>query len=73
MGKLPPRVDEVFRSAEKGESVIFIPTVVLAECLYLVENKKIELDFNELLERIEVSSNFIPTSFNFQVASYYQG
>ena len=39
----------------------------MAECLYLVENKKIELDFNELLERIEISSNFIPTSFNFQV------
>jgi len=67
VGKLPPKVDEVFRSAEKGESIIFIPTVVLAECLYLVENKKIDLDFNELLERIEISSNFIPASFNFQV------
>jgi len=33
----------------------------------LVENKKIDLDFNELLERIEISSNFIPASFNFQV------
>ena len=66
-GKLPPKIDEVFRSAEKGESVIFIPTVVLAECLYLAENKKIDLDFNELLERMEISSNFIPASFNFQV------
>ena len=33
----------------------------------MVENKKIDLDFNELLERIEISSNFIPASFNFQV------
>lgn len=32
-----------------------------------MENKKIDLDFNELLERIEISSNFIPASFNFQV------
>lgn len=66
-GKLPNRVDKVFSSAEKGESIIFIPTMVLAECLYLVENGKIKLDFDELLNKIEISSNFIPTSFNFQV------
>ncbi len=29
--------------------------------------KKIELDFEELVEKIEISSNFIPVSFNFQV------
>jgi len=71
-GKLSPEVDGVFRSAEKGESIIFIPTVVLAECLYLAENRKIDLDFNELLEKIEASSNFIPTSFNFQVVKLLQ-
>jgi len=56
-----------FRSAEVGESIIFIPTIALAECLYLVENEKIEMDFGDLLGRIEISRNFIPTSFNFQV------
>lgn len=66
-GKLPPKIDEIFASTEKGETVIFIPTIVLAECLYLVEMKKIELDFEELVEKIEISSNFIPVSFNFQV------
>jgi len=44
-GKLPERVDSIFRSAEEGESTVYIPTIVLAECLYLVENKKIDLDF----------------------------
>lgn len=56
-----------YKSAEKGESTLFIPTIVLAECLYLVENDKIDLDFNDLLKRIEVGRNFIPTSFNFQL------
>ena len=57
------RLNRVFKSAEIGESTIFIPTIVLAECRYLVESKKIELDFNNLLERIDGSRNFIPASF----------
>ncbi|RLA83361.1 MAG: hypothetical protein DRG31_06275 [Deltaproteobacteria bacterium] len=54
-------------SAENGESIIFIPTIVLAECLYLVENGKIELSFNDLIKKLEISNNFVPTSFNFQI------
>ncbi len=43
IGKLPEEADSIFRSAEEGESTIYVPTIVLAECLYLVENKKIIL------------------------------
>jgi PIN domain nuclease of toxin-antitoxin system len=67
LGELPERVDEIFKLAEAGKSSIFIPTIVLAECLYLVEEGKIELDFENLLERLELSSNFVPASFNFHV------
>jgi PIN domain nuclease of toxin-antitoxin system len=67
LGELPERVDEIFKLAEAGESSIFVPTIVLAECLYLVEEGKIELDFENLLERLEQSSNFIPASFNIRV------
>ena len=67
LGELPERVDELFKLAEAGEASIFIPTIVLAECLYLVEENKIELDFEDLLERLEQSSNFIPASFNIRV------
>jgi predicted nucleic acid-binding protein len=66
-GTLPKAVDDIFKSAENGESTLFIPTVVLAECLYLLENRKIDLNFDDLLRRIETSRTFIPTSFNFQL------
>ncbi len=65
--KLPSKLDSIFTSAEKGETIIFVPTIVLAECLYLAENKKIEINFDELIRKIEISSNFIPVSFNFQI------
>lgn len=67
IGKLHDNVDAVFKSAETGEATLFIPTIVLAECLYLVENEKIKLDFDDLVRRVEISRNFIPAAFNFQV------
>ena len=51
---LPEKVDKIFKSVENGESTIFVPTIVLAECLYLIENNKIDLDFSDLLKRIEM-------------------
>ena len=65
--KLSERVDKRFESVETGSSTIFIPTIVLAECLYLVENGKIELNFDELLRKIEMNRNFVATYFNFQM------
>lgn len=67
LGSLPENVDLIFTSAEKGDAIIYIPTIVLAECMYLVESGKIEIDFKDLLGRLEASRNFIPVSFNFQV------
>lgn len=66
VGKLPKRVDKIFKSSEKGECIIFIPTIVLAECKYLVKRKKIELDFSELLRRIEISKNLISVPFDLE-------
>ncbi|MGC9085040.1 MAG: PIN domain-containing protein [Thermoproteota archaeon] len=60
-------MNSIFKSAERGESIIYIPTIVLAECLYLVENKKIDVNFRELLSKLEMSANFVPVSLNFQV------
>lgn len=67
LGKLPENIDKIFQSAEKGEVVIFIPTIVLAECKYLVKNRKIKLNFSELLRKIETSRNFVPVPFDFAV------
>ena len=45
----------------------------MAECLYLVENGKIELDFDDLLRKIEMSKNFISVSFNLPVMKLLPG
>lgn len=67
LDKLPPEADRVFRSAEEGESVIFIPTMVLAECIYLVEKRKIALDYRELFSKLRVGANFSPASLTLEI------
>lgn len=67
IGRLPDNVNKIFKDAETGGSIIFVPTIVLAECKYLVKNKKVELDYPELLRKLEISKTFIPVSFDFEV------
>lgn len=66
-GKLPVKADEVFTSVENGEDAIYVPTIALPECLYLSEKGKISLDVKELVNKFEISLNFIPVSFNFEI------
>ncbi|WP_369424523.1 type II toxin-antitoxin system VapC family toxin [Methanothrix sp.] len=73
LGELPDGVEDVFTSAERGESAIFIPTIVLAECLYLVDDGTIALDFDDLLASIKSSRNFVPASFDFSVMELLPG
>lgn len=65
--KLPKKAEIIFQKSEKGEDIIVVPTIVLAEVRYLVKNKKIALNFLDLLSKIETSKNIISVPFDFQV------
>lgn len=67
LDKLPKKVDKVFSEAERGRTFIFIPTIALAECLYLVERKKIDLDFSNLLSKLRNGGNFVPVPLTLNV------
>ena len=69
--KLPKNVDEVFKASEKGYYAIFIPTIVLAECYYLSEKKKIELNFEDILNSVERSYNFLIAPFNIDIIKLF--
>jgi len=69
--KLPKNVDEIFKASENGDCVIFVPTIVLAECYYLIEDKRIQLNFNDVLAKIEESSNFLIVPFNLDIIKMF--
>jgi PIN domain nuclease of toxin-antitoxin system len=67
LNKLPKKVNNIFLSVEKGNDIMFISTISLAECVYLVETGKIALDYKELFNKFEISNNFIPVSLNLEI------
>jgi PIN domain nuclease of toxin-antitoxin system len=57
--KLSPKASAIFEQCEKGENVIFVPSIVIAEALSIFEKKRIAFDFKKLLRKINDSDNFV--------------
>jgi predicted nucleic acid-binding protein len=58
---------EVFERSARGECLIIIPAIVLAEFFHISRKKRIVLDFAELLRRVEENSNLSVTSLDLSV------
>lgn len=56
----------IFEAVEKGEATIVIPTIVLAELLYIIEKKRVDVDFLAVIERIKIGKNYlsVPLTLN---------
>ncbi len=67
VNRLPKGADEIFSEAEHGRAIVFIPTIALAECVYLVERGKIDLNFGSLFSKLRVGGNFIPASLTLDI------
>jgi PIN domain nuclease of toxin-antitoxin system len=57
--RLSSKASDVLKECEKGENVIFIPSIVLAEALSIFEKKRIAFNFKKLFKKINESENFI--------------
>ena len=56
--KISQKTREIFNKCERGECIIFIPSIVIAECLSIFDKKKVAFDFNELFTLIRNSENY---------------
>ena len=65
--KISQKTREIFNKCERGECIIFIPSIVIAECLSIFDKKKVAFDFNELFSRIRNSENYAIIPFDHEV------
>jgi len=67
-----PRLGQAARAAytaiEKGESILLIPAIVLAEIVTVVERRRHDIDIGEVLNRIEEADNYRGLPFDLQSA-----
>jgi len=62
---LKPR--RFFEKCEKGESIIFIPSIVIAESLSIFDKKRVTFDFKNLFKNINDSENFVLISLDYSI------
>lgn len=65
--QLSPKAAQLFEKCEKGEIVIFIPSIVMAEALSIFDKKRLTFDFKKLFNRIHKSENFILVALDFAI------
>jgi len=57
--KLGEKAKEVLAKGDRGEVIVVIPTIVLAESLFILEKKKVDLEFKDIIRKIEKSLNYV--------------
>jgi len=65
--KIGPKAKGIFEKCENGESVIFIPSIVIAEALSIFDKKRVHFDFKKLFKKIRDSENFIIIALDYPI------
>jgi hypothetical protein len=42
-----------FRACDKGKEIVVVPSIVLLECMYVCEKKRVEFEFQEIMRKIK--------------------
>ena len=65
--RISKKASEIFDACEKGENVIFIPSIVIAESLSIFYKKRITFNFNNMLKKIHTSNNFALIALDYPI------
>jgi predicted nucleic acid-binding protein len=65
--KLSDRAAQILRKAEQGEVEVLVPTIVLAETLYVSEKKRVPTDIGVIVDKIYQGRGFAIIPFDFMV------
>lgn len=65
--KISPKASAIFEKCEKGENVIFVPSIVIAEALSIFDKKRISFNFKKLFKEIHDSENFILIALDYPI------
>lgn len=58
---------KILEQAEEDETQVLIPTIVLAECVYIAQKKRVEVGIEKILQRITEGDGFSIVPFDLTV------
>lgn len=62
--KLSPKARDIFDLCDQGKVTIIISAIVLLECIDILDKKKVDLKFREIISKITQATNFIFSEIN---------
>ena len=65
--RLSKSVKAIYEAAETGSTIIYIPTIVFSEILYLSEKQRIDTSIQDVAEYLERYPNYKEYPLSFQV------
>ncbi len=65
--RISSKASVIFEKCERGEGVIFIPSIVIAEALSIFDKKRISFDFRNLFKEIKASENFVLIALDYPI------
>jgi len=67
--KLGNKAKEVLEKADEGKLIIIVPTIVLAELVFICEKKDASVKFKDVMDKINESSNYIYYNLDIKIIS----
>ena len=67
--RLGNQAKKILEKADEGKVIIIIPTIVLAELIFICEKKDASVKFKDILDKINESSNYIHYNLDMKVIS----
>ena len=65
--KMSQKASSIFENCEKGETVIFVPSIVIAEALSIFDKKRVPFNFRWLFKNINESENFFLVALDYPI------
>jgi PIN domain nuclease of toxin-antitoxin system len=65
--KLSLKVLDIFAGCERGENIIFVPSIVIAEALSIFDKKRVSFNFRNLFKKLHESENFILIALDYPI------
>ncbi|MEW6069444.1 MAG: PIN domain-containing protein [Candidatus Thermoplasmatota archaeon] len=69
--RLSGSAKEIFDKTENGEATIIVPTIVLAESLYVTKKYRVDIKFDEVLDKLESGWNYISFPLDLEIVKKY--
>jgi len=67
--RLSKEAERIFDSTEKGDKTIVLPSIVVAESIYIAEKRGYSLQMRRIIDDLEVSSNYTMKAMDYSILS----